>query len=181
MKNPVATITLGSGETLVLELYPHIAPNTVNNFMQLANSGRYDGLTFHRIVREFMIQGGSFTGDCKQKSTFTIRGEFTENGHENSLAHVTGVISMARGAAFDSASTQFFIMHRPAPRLDGKYAAFGKLTAGYELLERLGNTPTDETPGRDNPPLTPVVTATIRVDPGDWAYREPARLIPPVE
>lgn len=184
MKNPIAVMELGDGRKIVLELYPESAPNTVNNFIQLANSGRYDGLTIHRIVKEFVLQGGSLTGDCHQPNDeFSIKGEFAENGFDNPLKHETGVISMARGSHFDSAATQWFIMHRPAARLDGKYAAFGKVVEGQEVVEELGYRPTDETPGKDNPPLEPVYTKQIRVDPGDWNYTEPERIIPgvPVE
>ena len=180
MKNPVATITLDDGRKMVLELYPDIAPNTVNNFIELANSGQYDGRTIHRIVKEFVIQGGSFSGDCHQKSTFSIKGEFSENSFENPLKHETGVISMARGNPFDSASTQWFIMHRPAARLDGKYAAFGKMIEGWDVLEELGYRPTDETPGKDNPPLTPIITETVRVELNDWNYTEPERIVPAI-
>lgn len=181
MKNPAATILLGDGRTITVELYPEIAPNTVNNFIQLANSGRYDGLTIHRIVKEFVLQGGSFTGDCHQENDeFSIKGEFSENGFDNPLKHDTGVISMARGNHFDSAATQWFIMHRPAERLDGKYAAFGRVTGGQEVVEELGYRPTDETPGKNNPPLTPIITEKIRVELNDWNYTEPERIIPGV-
>lgn len=180
MKNPVATIIIrGKGE-FKLELYPQIAPNTVNSFIQLANSGYYDGLTFHRIVENFVLQGGSTDGTCREVSKFSIKGEFSENGVNNPLKHETGVISMARNDDFDSASAQFFIMHKPAKRLDGKYAAFGKMTEGYELLEELGHTPTDTEPGHDNPPLVPVYMESVRVELNDWNYTEPKRQIPPV-
>ena len=181
MKNPIATINFDDGRTIAVELYPEIAPNTVNNFIQLANSGRYDGLTIHRIVKEFMMQGGSFTGDCRQENDeFSIKGEFSENGFENPLKHGTGVISMARGTHFDSAATQWFIMHRPAERLDGKYAAFGKVIRGQEVVEELGYRPTDETPGKNNPPLMPIITEKIRVELNDWIYSEPERIVPGV-
>lgn len=181
MEHPVASILLDDGRTITVELYPEIAPNTVNNFIQLANSGRYDGLTIHRIVKEFVLQGGSFTGDCCQENDeFSIKGEFSENGFENPLKHETGVISMARGSHFDSAATQWFIMHRPAKRLDGKYAAFGRVIGGQEVVEELGYRPTDETPGKNNPPLTPVITERIRVDLHGFCYTEPERIIPGV-
>lgn len=181
MKNPIATIQLDDGRAIVAELYPEIAPNTVNNFIQLANSGRYDGLKIHRIVKEFMLQGGSFTGDCHQENDeFSIKGEFSENGFDNPLKHETGVISMARGNHFDSAATQWFIMHRKAERLDGKYAAFGKVVEGQDVVEELGYRPTDETPGKDNAPITPIYTTKIRVEPNDWNYTEPERIIPGV-
>ena len=174
MKNPTATITMKDGRKLVLELYPNIAPNTVNNFIQLANSGQYDGLTFHRIVKDFMIQGGSLSGDCAGDSPFNIKGEFSDNGFENKLSHTTGVISMARASHPDSASTQFFIMHGDGQFLDGKYAAFGKLTQGADLLKELGNVPVRNT--SDNPPIEPVLTKDIRVDVGEWKYEEPKRI-----
>ncbi len=181
MKHPIAEITFDDGRKVILELYPEFAPNTVNNFIQLANSGRYDGLKIHRIVKEFMLQGGSLTGDCHQENNeFSIRGEFLENGFNNPLKHETGVISMARGSHFDSAATQWFIMHRPAVRLDGKYAAFGRVIIGQEIVEELGYRPTDETPGKDNPPLTPIYTSKIRVELNGWEYTEPERIVPGV-
>ncbi len=176
MKNPIATITMADGRDMKLELCPDAAPNTVNNFIELANAGKYDGLTFHRIVKGFMIQGGSTTGDCASASDFAIAGEFLSNGHANSISHEKGVISMARSGHPDSASMQFFIMHGAGTFLDGQYAAFGRMISGFEVLEEIGNVPTDETPGRNNPPLTPVVTKSIRVDIGDWAYSEPVRI-----
>ncbi len=175
MKNPVATITMADGREMKLELRPDVAPNTVNNFIELANAGKYDGLTFHRVVKGFMIQGGSTTGDCASASDFAIAGEFSSNGHENPISHEKGVISMARSGHPDSASMQFFIMHAAGTFLDGQYAAFGKLTAGFDVLEEIGNVPTNETPGLNNPPLVPVVVKSIRVEPGDWAYSEPVR------
>lgn len=179
MKNPIATITIDGERDIKLELYPSIAPNTVNNFIQLANSGRYDGLTIHRIVKEFMIQGGSFSGVCAQNNDeFSIKGEFSENGFDNPLKHETGVISMARGIPYDSGASQWFIMHRPAPRLDGKFAAFGKVIEGQDVVEELGYRPTDETPGGENPPLEPIYTTKIRVELNDWNYTEPERIIP---
>ncbi|MCL2580232.1 MAG: peptidylprolyl isomerase [Oscillospiraceae bacterium] len=178
MKKPIATITMKDGRKLVLELYPEIAPNTVNNFIDLANSGQYDGLTFHRIVKDFMIQGGSPNGSCASASAFNIKGEFANNGIENNISHKAGVISMARAGHPDSASTQFFIMHGDGEFLDGQYAAFGKLIEGAELLKELGNVPTANT--QDNPPLEPVLTKDIRVEPGDWKAEEPKRIIPPI-
>ena len=165
MKHPIATITMEDGRVMKLELRPDIAPVTVEHFTSLSNSGRYDGLTFHRIIKGFMIQGGSPTGDCSSAvGEKTIKGEFAQNGVNNPLKHVTGVISMARSSHPDGASMQFFIMHADAPFLDGQYAAFGSMIEGFDLLEELGNVPTDETPGRNNPPLTPVVMKTVRVE-----------------
>ena len=178
MKNPIATIDLDDGRSIRVELYPDIAPNTVNNFIELANSGQYDGLTIHRIVKEFVLQSGSFTGTCEQENEWSIKGEFSENGFENPLKHETGVISMARDDHFDSAATQWFIMHRPAERLDGKYAAFGKVVEGLEIVEELGYRPTDETPGKYNPPLTPIYTVKVRVELNDWEYTKPERIVP---
>lgn len=137
MSNPQVEILMKSGNTMTVELYPEIAPNTVNNFLFLANNGFYNGLTFHRIISGFMIQGGDPQGSGMGGPGYSIKGEFKQNGVENDLRHDRGVISMARSMHPDSAGSQFFIMHKAAPHLDGAYAAFGKLTDGYDELDRI--------------------------------------------
>ena len=156
---PIATIKIKDYGTVVAELYPDKAPNTVNNFISLANSGFYDGLTFHRIIKGFMIQGGCPEGTGTGGPGYSIKGEFTKNGYEyNNLAHTEGVLSMARTMIKDSASSQFFIMHKPAPHLDGEYAAFGKITEGLDIVDQIANVPTNF----QDCPTTPVVIKTIR-------------------
>lgn len=135
-------ITMQDGKTMELELYPEVAPITVTNFVRLINEGFYDGLTFHRIISGFMIQGGDPQGTGTGGSDKNIKGEFKSNGVENTLSHVRGVISMARSGNPDSASSQFFIVHADSPHLDGDYASFGKMTAGFETLDELAETPT---------------------------------------
>ena len=140
-KNPVITITMEDGGVMTFKLYPDKAPKTVENFVSLAESGFYDGLTFHRIIEGFMIQGGDPEGTGMGGSGKPIKGEFSANGVNNDLKHVRGVISMARTQDPDSASSQFFIMHEDAPHLDGQYAAFGMMIDGYDVLDRLAKTP----------------------------------------
>jgi len=144
--NPIATITMANGERIQLELYPDIAPNTVNNFISLAQQGFYDGLTFHRVVPDFIIQGGDPQGNGTGGPGYSIKGEFAANGFSNSLSHTKGVISMARTPADpDSAGSQFFIMVADAPQLDGQYAAFGKVISGQEVADRISRVPNDGT------------------------------------
>lgn len=138
-----AIIEMESGGKMTLELYPETAPITVDNFVKLAKSGFYNGLIFHRVIEGFMIQGGDPTGTGMGGPGWTIKGEFSANGVKNSLKHTRGVISMARSARPDSAGSQFFIMHKDAPHLDGQYAAFGKMTDGFETLDKIAGTPTD--------------------------------------
>ena len=140
---PIATIELENGGVIVAELYPDIAPNTVANFIDLANSGFYDGLIFHRVIPGFMIQGGDPTGTGMGGPGYTIKGEFDANGFENSLSHTRGVLSMARTSKPDTAGSQFFIMHADAPYLDGQYAAFGQVTEGIEYVDAIAATATD--------------------------------------
>lgn len=141
---PIATIKIKDYGTVVAELYPDKAPNTVNNFISLANSGFYDGLTFHRIIKGFMIQGGCPEGTGTGGPGYSIKGEFTKNGYEyNNLAHTEGVLSMARANDPDSAGSQFFIMVEDAPHLDGQYASFGKLIEGLEVADKIVNTKRD--------------------------------------
>ena len=134
---PVATIEFKDFGSVDIELYPHIAPNTVNNFISLANSGFYDGLTFHRIIKDFMIQGGDPDGTGMGGPGYSIKGEFTNNKFENDLAHTEGVISMARSQSKNSAGSQFFIVTKDAPHLDGQYASFGKVINGMDIIHEI--------------------------------------------
>ena len=140
---PIVTITMNNGGVIKAELYPEIAPNTVNNFIALANGGFYNGIIFHRVIEGFMIQGGDPTGTGMGGPGYSIKGEFSANGFKNDLKHSRGVLSMARSARPNSAGSQFFIMHDNAPHLDGQYAAFGKLTEGYDVLDAIAETRTD--------------------------------------
>lgn len=137
VENPIATIEVENFGTIKVELYPEIAPDTVANFITLANNGFYNNLTFHRIVSGFMIQGGDPNGNGTGGSDENIKGEFAQNGVKNTLSHTRGVISMARSMAYDSASSQFFIMHKDYTGLDGAYAAFGKVTSGIEIVDKI--------------------------------------------
>lgn len=138
-----AKIEMENGGEMTLELYPETAPLTVENFVKLAKEGFYDGLLFHRVIEGFMIQGGDPTGTGMGGPGYQIKGEFAANGVKNPLKHTRGVISMARSARPDSAGSQFFIMHRDAPHLDGQYAAFGKMTDGFEVLDEIASADTD--------------------------------------
>ena len=171
--NPIVTITMQDGGVMKLELYPDVAPNTVKNFISLANAGFYDGLIFHRIIAGFMIQGGGYDANGMPKDTdYSIKGEFASNGVTNDLKHTRGVISMARTQVRDSASSQFFIMHEDAPHLDGEYAAFGMLLEGFEVLDSIANVRT----GRGDVPLVFPVIDTIRVDTFGVDYGEPEKI-----
>ena len=143
MANPIVTITMKNGDVMKAELYPDIAPNTVNNFIILVKKGFYDGLIFHRVIRGFMIQGGCPQGTGTGGPGYSIKGEFSENGFSNDLKHTPGVLSMARAMMPDSAGSQFFIMHKTSPHLDGSYAAFGKVTEGLDVVDRIACTATD--------------------------------------
>lgn len=138
-----AKIEMENGGVMTLELYPETAPITVENFVKLAKNGFYDGLIFHRVIEGFMIQGGDPTGTGMGGPGYQIKGEFAANGIKNQLKHTRGVISMARSARPDSAGSQFFIMHRDAPHLDGQYAAFGKMTDGFDVLDNIAAVDTD--------------------------------------
>mgnify|MGYP003428081816 FL=1 len=142
-KNPVVTITMMNGDKMVAELYPEIAPISVNNFISLINKGYYDGLIFHRVISGFMIQGGCPDGTGMGGPGYTIKGEFAQNGFENNLKHTEGVLSMARAMHPDSAGSQFFIMHKTSPHLDGAYAAFGKIIEGMDVVNAIAETATD--------------------------------------
>ncbi|WP_425455837.1 peptidylprolyl isomerase [Ectobacillus funiculus] len=142
-KNPVVTIVMENDKQIKVELYPEVAPNTVLNFISLAQKGFYDGLTFHRVIPGFMIQGGDPEGTGTGGPGYTIRGEFSSNGFKNNIKHETGVISMARSNNPDSAGSQFFIMVKNAPQLDGEYAAFGKVIEGMETVNEIVNVERD--------------------------------------
>ena len=154
-------IVMEDGSVMELELYPDVAPETVANFTKLASEGFYDGLTFHRIISGFMIQGGDPEGTGFGGSKDTIKGEFASNGFENSLSHERGVISMARSKSPNSASSQFFICHADSTFLDGEYAAFGRMTSGFEVLDKLAETPVEDSNGtvaRENQPVIKTIT-----------------------
>ena len=143
MANPIVTITMDNGDVMKAELYPEIAPNTVNNFISLVKKGFYDGLIFHRVINGFMIQGGCPDGTGMGGPGYSIKGEFTQNRFKNDLKHTAGVLSMARAMHPNSAGSQFFIMHKDAPHLDGAYAAFGKITEGMDVVNRIAEEDTD--------------------------------------
>ena len=142
-QNPIVTIEMENGDIMKAELYPEIAPNTVNNFISLINKGYYDGIIFHRVIPGFMIQGGDPNGTGTGGPGYCIKGEFSQNGFKNDLKHTPGVLSMARTMVPDSAGSQFFIMHETSPHLDGQYAAFGKLIEGLEVVDKIARTRTD--------------------------------------
>ncbi len=170
---PIVTLKVKDYGTVTLELYPDMAPNTVNNFITLANSGFYDGLIFHRIIPNFMIQGGDPDGMGSGGPGYSIAGEFANNGYTaNTLLHTKGVISTARTQDPNSAGSQFFIMTADTPSLDGEYAAFGKVTEGLDIIEKIGNVETD---GRDKP-LTDVVIESIRVETNGVAVPEVVKM-----
>ena len=170
---PTATIKIKDYGTVVAELYPNKAPNTVNNFISLANSGFYDGLTFHRIIKGFMIQGGCPEGNGTGGPGYSIKGEFTKNGYEyNDLAHTEGVLSMARANDPDSAGSQFFIMADEATHLNGQYAAFGKVTEGLDIIKTINSVKTDS----NDKPLTDVIIEEIRVDTKGIEYSKPVKI-----
>ena len=166
--NPIVTITMESGDTIKLELYPNIAPNTVANFVTLAQSGFYDGLIFHRVIAGFMIQGGDPEGTGRGGPGYHIKGEFSANGFKNDLKHTRGVISMARSNDMNSAGSQFFIMHADASHLDGNYAAFGKVMDAESLMtvDKIAATPCDA----NDRPLIEQRIATITVDTQGYTY-----------
>ena len=171
MSNPIVTIEMENGEVMKAELYPEIAPNTVNNFVSLVKKGFYDGVIFHRVISGFMIQGGDPQGKGVGGPGYSIRGEFTANGFKNDLRHSRGVLSMARTMAPNSAGSQFFIMHEDAPHLDGQYAAFGKLTEGEDVLDRIANTRVDY----NDRPRVPQVMKKVTVETFGEQYPEPVK------
>ena len=171
MANPVVTITMDNGDVIKAELYPEIAPNTVNNFISLVKKGFYDGLIFHRVINGFMIQGGCPDGTGMGGPGYSIKGEFAQNGVKNELKHTEGVLSMARAMHPDSAGSQFFIMHKNAPHLDGAYAAFGKVTEGLEVVDKIASVNTDYS----DKPLQPQRMATVTVETFGVEYPEPEK------
>ncbi len=171
MKNPIVTITMENGDIMKAELYPEIAPNTVNNFISLVKKGYYDGLIFHRVINGFMIQGGDPEGTGMGGPGYAIKGEFSQNGFPNALNHEPGVLSMARTMDPDSAGSQFFLMHKTSPHLDGSYAAFGKVTDGLEIVDKIAKVPTDS----QDKPLSPQVIRSMTVETFGEDYPEPEK------
>lgn len=168
-QNPIVTIEMTTGSIIKAELYPEIAPNTVNNFISLINKGYYDGLIFHRVIPGFMIQGGCPDGTGMGGPGYSIKGEFANNGFENNLKHTPGVLSMARSMMPNSAGSQFFIMHKTSPHLDGEYAAFGKVIEGLENVNAIAETQTDYS----DRPVEDQVIKTMTVDTFGVEYPEP--------
>ena len=160
MQNPIVTIKMTDGSVMKAELYPEIAPNTVNNFIALIKSGYYDGIIFHRVIKGFMLQGGDPTGTGMGGPGYSIKGEFDSNAFKNDLKHDEGVLSMARSMAPDSAGSQFFIMHKKSPHLDGQYAAFGKVIEGMEVVNKIATSKT----GRQDRPVEEVKLNKVTVD-----------------
>ena len=171
MSNPVVTIKMYDGGTIKAELYPEIAPNSVNNFISLIEKGFYNGLIFHRVIPGFMIQGGCPKGNGTGGPGYEIPGEFAANGFTNDLKHTRGVLSMARAMHPDSAGSQFFIMHEDAPHLDGQYAAFGQVLEGMDVVDKIAATKT----GWGDKPLTPQIMQKVTVDTKGVEYPAPKK------
>ena len=171
-QNPIVTFTMENGDTMKAELYPEIAPISVNNFISLIQKNFYDGLIFHRVIRGFMIQGGDPEGTGMGGPGYSIKGEFSSNGVANDLKHTEGVLSMARSMMPNSAGSQFFIMHKNAPHLDGSYAAFGKIIEGMDTVNKIAETPTDYS----DRPMTPQVIKTVTVETFGVDYPEPEKM-----
>ncbi len=171
-QNPVVTITMENGDVMKAELYPEIAPISVNNFISLIKKGFYDGLIFHRVINGFMIQGGCPEGTGMGGPGYCIKGEFARNGVTNSLKHTPGVLSMARAMSPNSAGSQFFIMHKAAPHLDGQYAAFGKITEGMDVVNKIAETDTDY----NDRPMEDQVIRSMTVDTFGVDYPEPEKM-----
>ena len=171
-QNPIVTFTMADGGVIKAELYPEIAPVSVNNFISLIQKNFYDGLIFHRVIRGFMIQGGDPEGAGTGGPGYSIPGEFAINGFENNLKHTEGVLSMARSMHPDSAGSQFFIMHKTSPHLDGSYAAFGKVIEGMDVVNRIAGTATDYS----DKPLEDQVMQSVTVDTFGVDYPEPEKL-----
>ncbi len=169
MSNPKVTFTMENGDVMVAELYPEIAPNTVNNFISLVQKGFYNGLTFHRVIPGFMIQGGDPDGRGTGGPGYSIKGEFLMNGFVNELKHTKGVLSMARSGHPDSAGSQFFIMGGTSPHLDGQYAAFGKVIEGLDVIDKIIMVPTDMM----DKPLDAQVMQSVTVDTFGVEYPAP--------
>ena len=172
MSNPIVTIEMESGNVIRVELYPEVAPNTVNNFISLVNQGFYDGTIFHRVIPGFMIQGGDPTGTGMGGPDYSIKGEFAANGVKNNLTHARGVISMARAMSPNSAGSQFFIMVEDAPHLDGQYAAFGKVLEGMEEADRIVSVRTNYS----DKPLRDERMKKVTVDTFGVSYPEPEKM-----
>lgn len=168
-KNPVVTIEMENGDVIKAELYPEIAPNTVNNFISLIQKEYYDGLIFHRVIKGFMIQGGCPEGSGMGGPGYGIHGEFAQNGFDNNLLHTEGVLSMARSMMPNSAGSQFFIMHKTSPHLDGSYAAFGKVIEGMENVNKIAETATDYS----DRPLEPQIMKRVTVELFGEEYPQP--------
>ena len=171
-QNPVVTITMENGDVMKAELYPEVAPNTVNNFISLINKNFYDGLIFHRVIKGFMIQGGDPVGNGTGGPGYSIKGEFSQNGVKNDLKHTEGVLSMARSMAPNSAGSQFFIMHKNSPHLDGSYAAFGKVIEGMDVVNSIAETRTDYS----DRPLEDQRIKTMTVETFGVDYPEPEKM-----
>ena len=171
-QNPIVTITMTNGDIMKAELYPEIAPESVNNFISLVSKGFYDGLIFHRVIRGFMIQGGDPEGSGMGGPGYSIKGEFTQNGFENNLKHTKGVLSMARSMMPNSAGSQFFLMHETSPHLDGAYAGFGKVIEGLDIVDKIAVVATDYS----DRPLAEQKIATMTVDTFGVTYDEPKKL-----
>ena len=171
MANPIVTIEMENGDIMKAELYPEVAPNTVNNFVSLVKKGYYDGLIFHRVINGFMIQGGCPDGTGMGGPGYSIKGEFAQNVFANELAHTEGVLSMARAMNPDSAGSQFFIMHKAAPHLDGSYAAFGKIIEGMNIVNKIAETDTDYS----DRPLDEQKMKKVTVDTMGTEYPEPEK------
>lgn len=169
--NPIVTITMTNGDVIKAELYPEIAPNTVNNFISLINREYYNGLVFHRVIKGFMIQGGCPEGSGMGGPGYGIKGEFSMNGFDNNLKHSAGVLSMARSQMPNSAGSQFFVMHKDSPHLDGSYAAFGKVTEGLENVDKIAESAT----GPMDRPLEEMKIASMTVDTFGETYPEPEK------
>lgn len=169
---PVATIEMEDGGVIKIALYPDVAPNTVNNFISLANQGYYDGLIFHRVIEGFMIQGGDPMGTGQGGPGYSIAGEFDNNGFKNSLDHTRGVISMARAQAPDSAGSQFFIVHEDSPHLNGQYAAFGKVIEGMDVVDRIAEVKVNS----NDKPVEDVVMKKVTVDTFGVTFEEPEKI-----
>ena len=170
-QNPIVTFEMEDGSIIKAELYPDVAPNTVNNFLSLVNKGFYDGLIFHRVIEGFMIQGGCPDGNGMGGPGYTIKGEFTRNRFKNDLKHTKGVLSMARTMIPDSAGSQFFIMHKDSPHLDGDYAAFGKVKEGMDVVDRSAEVDTDST----DRPIVPQVMKKVTAETFGVVYPEPEK------
>lgn len=171
-QNPIVTFTMADGSVIKAELYPEIAPVSVNNFISLIQKNFYDGLIFHRVIKGFMIQGGDPNGTGTGGPGYSIPGEFAINGFENNLKHTEGVLSMARSMHPDSAGSQFFIMHKTSPHLDGQYAAFGKVIEGMDVVNKIAETATDYS----DKPLEDQVMKTVTVETFGVDYPEPEKL-----